>query len=383
MKKKVLFVAGHFGMGGLEKVNVYLANHLAEFKDVEVCFFSKKKNTEVFYDLKGMHSSYEAKKSLTTNMLRFFDKVCAWSEMKLNQGSYNYIKYHKKMIYQLVAFAKEQKVDTIIVNARDGAAMLPLIKKELPNVNCIAWMHNNHLVYLTKKYHTAKCDYLESFFEGLEVADSVVCLTREDVPYFEKYNINTLCINNPLTMTMSGRANLSSKNISYVGRIQFVSKGLDYLAELAKYLPNPWKIMFAGKGSKNNEKQFKEAINNNSVQDKICLLGSKKDEGLKKVFENSSVYIMTSRWEGMPLVLAEAMSFGLPIIAFDQVGSKEVLDYGKYGILVEQGNTRKMAEELNKLIESKELREHYSKLSLERVKDFDINKISEQWLEIL
>lgn len=67
---------------------------------------------------------------------------------------------------------------------------------------------------------------------------------------------------------------------------------------------------------------------------------------------------MTSRWEGFGLVLTEAMSFGLPIIAFENSGSNEVLDNGKYGIVVEQGNVEEFSRELNRMISDYDLRKN-------------------------
>lgn len=92
---------------------------------------------------------------------------------------------------------------------------------------------------------------------------------------------------------------------------------------------------------------------------------------------------MTSRWEGMPLVLAEAMSFGLPIVAFEQSGSSEVLDDGKYGILVENGNVEAMITELLKLVENPELRKIYQRKSLERVQNFKVEILQKQWQNII
>ena len=89
--------------------------------------------------------------------------------------------------------------------------------------------------------------------------------------------------------------------------------------------------------------------------------GVKKDEALSSHYINSSIYVMTSRWEGMPLVLAEAMNFGLPIIAIEQTGANEVLKNGEYGIVIEQGNIIEFNKQLNRLIEDKKLREYYQK----------------------
>ncbi len=92
---------------------------------------------------------------------------------------------------------------------------------------------------------------------------------------------------------------------------------------------------------------------------------------------------MTSRWEGFPLVLAEAMNFGLPIISFENGGSNEVLENGKYGKLVEQGNVELFSEELNRMISDIQLRKEYAVKSLQRAKSLQLDSIIKQWEKIL
>jgi Glycosyltransferase len=102
-------------------------------------------------------------------------------------------------------------------------------------------------------------------------------------------------------------------------------------------------------------------------------------KALKKHYLKSSIYLMTSRYEGFGLVLLEAMNFGLPIIAFSQSGSKEILNNGKYGILVSNGDVEAMYEKLLDFINDVNLREEYQQKSIKRVKDFSLDAITKQW----
>ncbi|MGH2211235.1 glycosyltransferase, partial [Enterococcus faecalis] len=78
----------------------------------------------------------------------------------------------------------------------------------------------------------------------------------------------------------------------------------------------------------------------------------------------SSIFLSTSRVEALPLVLIEAMSCGLPIVSFDHSGANEILREGKYGVLGSNLDSKKMVEELEKLMSDKVLREKYQQLSL-------------------
>ena len=92
---------------------------------------------------------------------------------------------------------------------------------------------------------------------------------------------------------------------------------------------------------------------------------------------------MTSRFEGFGLVLVEAMSFGLPIVAFEQSGSRYVLDDGNNGILVKNGDVEEMVKQLTRLINDFEERKRYQEKSLERLQNFTLDRISEEWEKIL
>lgn len=111
--------------------------------------------------------------------------------------------------------------------------------------------------------------------------------------------------------------------------------------------------------------------------------GSKNGKELKNHFENSSIFISTSRFEGFPLVFAEAMSFGLPIISMSNSGSEEVLDGGKYGVLTRQGDIADFLSNLEEMQNTKELREKYSYRSTQRLEDLKLEKIILKWEEIL
>ena len=247
------------------------------------------------------------------------------------------------------------------------------------NVKCIAWVHNNFDYYA--KYYTK--GYTNEFFTGVKQADATVCLTHSDLKKYAKISENSLCIYNPLTLNNKHISSLKNKQICFTGRIDFAQKGIDYLIEVAKKIPEDWVISVAGGGKKAEVDKLSELIGKLGLENKLNFKGPLLDEGLKQHYLGSSVYLMTSRWEGMPLVLAEAMCFGLPIVAFEQSGSSEVLAKGKYGALIEQGNIGALMRKLKKLMNDISTRKYYQQLSLQRVKDFDVSSITTDWLHLI
>ncbi|WP_143795967.1 glycosyltransferase, partial [Oenococcus oeni] len=116
---------------------------------------------------------------------------------------------------------------------------------------------------------------------------------------------------------------------------------------------------------------------------KIVYAGSLKDQELIQHYANSSIFLMTSRWEGFALVVTEAMSFGLPVVLFDQTGAQAVTNHGEFGKLISTGHIDEMNQYLTLLTRDIALRQQWQKKSLIRSKEYTLNNIIHRWTEIL
>lgn len=155
------------------------------------------------------------------------------------------------------------------------------------------------------------------------------------------------------------------------------------MVKIANKLPDNWIIDLVGGGDRKEIRRLNELISEEGVGEKLILHGSKNTDELKNYYENSSIFLSTSRWEGFGLVLLEAMSFGLPVVSFKQSGSIDILDNGKYGILVDNGDLEQLGVALNKVIESPSIQKNMQKLSLERVIDYSPDKIEQEWEKLM
>ena len=126
-----------------------------------------------------------------------------------------------------------------------------------------------------------------------------------------------------------------------------------------------------------DEKEKLEAlIKDNNLEGKVILTGFLNKEELYKLYENSSLYVMTSFEESFGLVLVEASSFGLPLIAFDSaIGAKEIIQ--KNGILVSNRDKSVMIKKIKKLMNDISERKIYQKKSLEIYKSYDYTTLKE------
>jgi len=358
---KLLIVLENVKMDGVKRAATVVGNALTEYVDV------------TYYSLEDVAPYYEldaelviAKRPAPGHILNYF-------------GEKPYERYQPQ-IEDLCNYIQAEKFQTVILPAGLTTSFAPLIKTQIPEIHVIAWMHNNYKTYLTQYYQLMKSE----FVQGLKAADVVVVLTESDYLNYRQFNKNTVKIYNPLTIVAEERADLKAHTIAFTARISIQHKGIDFLLEAAQYLPDDWKIAMAGEGPESEMKIFKQLIAQFDVADKIIYRGALKDEALQAHYETASIFVSTSRWEGMPLVIGEAMGFGLPIVAMENTGSKEFLGKNEYGVLTKAKDVPDFVESLNMLIISEPLRQLYAKKSCERIRSsFMVDTIIKQWLTIL
>ena len=104
---------------------------------------------------------------------------------------------------------------------------------------------------------------------------------------------------------------------------------------------------------------------------------------LMEELTRASLFTMTSRKEGFPMVLLEAMSVGLPVVAYDcPTGPRDIVSDGVDGYVVPDGRTRLMAEALGRLMDDDDRRRRFGDAALEKVKRYELEAIAAGWEEL-
>lgn len=357
---KLLIVLENVVMDGVKRAATVLGNNLN--RQMDVAFYSLE-NVQPYYTLEA--PLVTAKRPAPSNVLNYY-------------GAEPYQQYADQ-IEDLCDYLVTEKYTSVILPAGLLTSFAPLIKNQVPEIRVIAWMHNNFKTYMTRYYKLMQTE----FKAGLAAADTVVVLTDSDLEHYRQFNPNTVKIYNPLTLAPERQADLNSHVIAFTGRIAIQHKGIDYLLEAAKFLPADWKIAIAGSGTAEDMAIFKQLINKFQVADKIIYRGALKDRQLQQHYETASIFVSTSRWEGMPLVMGEAMAFGLPVIAMENTGSAEYLQQNSYGIMTKSQDVADFVRVLQRFTSSRFLRRYYAERSLERISHFTPATIAAQWLPLV
>ena len=136
-----------------------------------------------------------------------------------------------------------------------------------------------------------------------------------------------------------------------------------------------WQLDIVGEGTE--EEAFRKLIERHKLEDRVTI--HPFTNHIQEYYSGAQVYVLSSRWEGMPLVLVEAMSHGLPIVTSDLPVSKEIL--GDFGMYFKNGDIEDLAQRLEDATHIDW--EAKSKEALEITKRFDIENIISQWKKLI
>ena len=242
----------------------------------------------------------------------------------------------------------------------------------------IAWVHVD-LVTWNRVDGVFK--NLEHHKKAYSKFNEVICVSQTVKEGIEKkYNVkNARVLYNPinrekilkLSKEKIDDINLSNKfKLISVGRLS-EQKGYDRLLRVFKKLKNDVidiELILVGNGDKYNE--LNKYIVENKLEKDVTLLGFK--ENPYKYVRASDLFVCSSISEGFSLVIGEAMAVGVPVVSVDCPGPNEILDYGKYGKLV-NNSEEDLYNGIKEMINDRVLYEKYNNKSNERGKMFSIS----------
>ena len=357
---KLLYITNAVnGSGGLERVLSVKANYLVEKLNYKVHILTLNNgNDNLFFDFSNSTVFHDI--PVTGNLIAYVS---------------SYVSGIKNTI-------KKVNPDVIVV-CDDGlkAFFLPtVLGKTIP---IIYERHVSKAIEIGKNFGIWKLLLAKLKMKTMDVLASsftkFIVLTAENTKEWKGNNLQI--IPNPLPFYSKESATLLNKKVIAVGK-QSYQKGYDRLLESWQeiHAENPeWQLEIYGKfdASEGLESLAKSL----QIEESVRFF-----EPQKNIMDNylqSSIYVMSSRFEGFGMVLIEAMACGIPCVSFDcPFGPSDIITNEVDGFLVENGDTKAFAEKLNLLIEDAELRIKMGKNAKENVKRFLPENIMLQWDEL-
>lgn len=279
------------------------------------------------------------------------------------------------VVLKLRKYLKCNKID-ILVDVDVSLDLFSIPATRFTKIKLISWEHFNFYENLGMKLRDISRKLAARF------SDYIVTITKEDKGYFEQ-NLKLKCpicnIYNPIkTDTDYGEYSYDSNIIISAGRLTY-QKGFDILVDVAKivfYKHPHWVWYILGEGS--DRAFIEEKIKQMNLENNVILKGEVKD--IDNYYKQAAMFVLTSRFEGFGLVLAEAKSYNLPTISFKcKAGPSEIIIDEINGNLIECFNIEEMAKSICNLIENQDKRIFFSKNALDGMNKFEIKKIVNEW----
>lgn len=297
----------------------------------------------------------------------------------------NYKRHYFKLLQRIRLTLMKRNIDVIVAaEVMSLMFILPIfILKSIFKIQTKLWVweHFNFTVDLGKRERRI-FRKLAGYF-----ADVIVVLTKKDEELWRnnlRIKGKILSINNPSPFVCSPeKYDIKSKNIIAVGRLTY-QKGFDRLLQIwckfiEKHPKTGWKLQIIGSGP--NEESLSQMSDRLKLASEIEWVQNTPD--IKTYYENASFLVMTSRFEGLPMTLIEAQSFGLPIVAYDCLtGPSEVIS-NKSGILVPEDNADQFVRAIETLVFNECVRSGMSDAAKEEMLRFSNSSIGTQWSALI
>ena len=352
---KIIFFVASLEAGGAERAVINISRIISENLGYRVILITGKDQSSDFYRVP----------ELVTRLSLDF----------------NYTKVGVAKIFELVSRLKKFNES---IDSNDDEDLWILVSSDLAILHSfnfigsrkrlVIWEHNNYYGLKSKLKRALRvCAY--------SIAERIIVLTNRDViEYKSRPFINTrlTVIPNPIGVECQSYKPIlerSTKKLLAVGRLA-PQKGFHEMLSIMKLLDESYSLTILGDGYLREE--LIENARSNGLSNRVHFVGSQSN--IAEFYDSHSLLIMTSIYEGLPMVIVEANSFGMPVIAFDcPTGPRELIEHGVTGFVVEVGDRSGFASYIVKITTDNALLKSLSDNARKSTSKYSGEYISSYW----
>ena len=353
MKRICFLMDSVFSIGGVQRVTAVIAKELARDFDVTIVTFDKPESRDTsLYGLDEADIHYRFFRYPVVSNIK--NKLCkAYSGLyrKLQPQSrwtsdlYAHSSFPSELRKALTHELSQGHYDVIVGVHAPLASRLPNLRKGLPGVRLVGWIHNSFEALFSDTSLYIGPERKRHYVYQFRKLDSTVVLCQHDAQSYHSYDPSFLPtpIFNPLTLVPGPASTGTSKRFLAIGRFSRLHKGFDLLIEafhLFSMNNQEWKLDIVGEGRE--EPAYRALISKYQLEDRITI--HPFTTNIQQYYSQAQVYVLSSRWEGFGLVLVEAMAHGLPVVSSDLPTSQEIM--GDFGLYFKNGDIHELAKRL-------------------------------------
>lgn len=357
----------------MERVLLNKVSYLMTHTDWEIKIVTTdQKASPVFYALPQGVSTIDLDINYSDdNSLSPWDKIKGYLKKR---------KLHKKKLSKLL---ETEKADIVVSLYPSESSFYPSLNDGSKKVLELHFCKFFRLQYgrkgilgLIDKFRTWQDERIVRKF------DKFVVLSNEDRGYWGELP-NIQMIPNAALFVAKKHSDVLRKRIIAVGRLDY-QKGFDRLIEAWRIIQlhpefQDWQLDIFGQGEW--KEMLQGRIHQYGLQDTLHI--NVPTQQIGEEYANSSLLVMSSNYEGFPMVMIEGMACGLPVVSFDfKCGPKDIIQHEQNGLLVKNGDIPGLAEAMMKVMGDEVLRKRMSEEAKKVTETYSEEKVMKQWVEL-
>lgn len=295
-----------------------------------------------------------------------------------------YLRRRRKHRRRLTELLMRERADIVVSLFPSESSFLPDIKDGSRKVLELHFCKFFRLQYgrsglmgMIDRWRTRQDEHLVRRF------DRFVVLTQEDRGYWGAMPNISVIPNAALFPLITKQSDVSVHRVIAVGRLDY-QKGFDRLIEAWHLVQrdgehHDWHLDIYGQGEW--QEMLQGMIDRYGLNDTACLHAPVK--GIAREYAASSMLVMSSHYEGFPMVMIEAMAYGLPVVSFDyKCGPRDIIVDGENGLLVPEGDIVALAEAMRRLMDDNMLRQRMAENAMRVTETYSEEKVMAQWVKL-
>ncbi len=371
-----------YSAGGVERVVSFKASYFAEQLGYDVtiivtegrgraCFFPLSDKVKVVNFELGFEDLWKAP---------FLHKVLLYLS-KQN-------KYKKRLSIELMRIRPDITISMLrreinfLTSLKDGSKKIGELHVNRANYRNFEVNDSNLLKRLFSWF------WMKSLVVQLKKLDQLVVLTEKSRSAWPELT-NVSVIPDPIPLSLPIPHGTNTKRVITIGRYAY-QKGYDLLLkawaeiemlkELEEYKEvKEWTLDIYGQGDRTD---YRQLVTELGIDANRCHLNGPVDD-VGQVYMDSSIFVLSSRFEGFGLVLVEAMACGLSVVSFDcPAGPDEIITDGYDGLLVPSGDVKVLAQKLMLLMADEKLRTRLSQNACQSAQRYEMDMVAGKWVDL-
>lgn len=372
--------------GGEERVVSLIASELARNHDITIYTYESrrreggKRNDYPLSDRIRVQEVEAARESFFQHGIKLLYHFTGMTSGKLSQILLKRAFYPKEHLEEWVERIRAEKYDLMIAVSGANTILLGYIADRI-QAKCISWEHSSYEGYFDRKtgYYRNRVKVYQECAAKLNMR----VVLNQDIAdkYAKRLGLDTVVIPNPKSFVSKEKADANARCFVTCGRVER-EKGYDDLIEaFAQFSVKnmDWKLLIIGGGSM--EQKLREMIGEKHLQEKVQITGYTHE--VKENLRKGSVFVMTSRWEGFPMTITEALEMGLPVIAYGIPAIDPLVTDGVEGRVVPAFQRSELVKAMEEMAGDVEGRRRMSRNALKKAETLEPGRVVEKWERLI